>query len=100
MYWRPAKAKPKSGKVGSLDADQRWRSEVDAMTVPGSRLRCGACQQHFLAHPLRHHHVVHVHVGREAPAVGERAIDHAGMLGDGKLVVVQMMREFVGGDEL
>ena len=28
-------------------------------------------------HLLRHHHVVHVHVGREAPFIGERAVDHA-----------------------
>src|ERR1700730_12985146 len=53
-----------------------------------------------VSHPLRHHHVVHVHVGGEAPAVGERAVDHAGLLGDGELVVVQMMGEFVGSDEL
>src|SRR5450631_3386382 len=50
--------------------------------------------------PRRRHHVVHVHVGGDAPAVGERAVDHAGLLGDGELVVFKMMREFVGGDEL
>ena len=49
---------------------------------------------------LRHHHVIDVHVGRQAPAVGERAVDHAGLLGDGELVVLQMLRQFVGGDEL
>src|ERR1700730_9393852 len=49
--------------------------------------------------PLRHHHVVHVHVGGDAPAVGERAVDHADLLGDGELVVCKMMREVIGGDE-
>src|SRR5450759_2086552 len=52
------------------------------------------------SHPLRHHHVIHVHVGGEAPAVGERAVDHAGLFGDAKLVVLQMMGEFVRGNEL
>ena len=51
-------------------------------------------------HLLRDHHVVHVHVGRDAPSVGERVIDHAGLLGDGELVVGEMLGEFVGGDEL
>src|ERR1700694_5553285 len=50
--------------------------------------------------PLRHHHVVHVHVRRDAPFVGERAVDHAGLLGDGELVVGEVTGEFVGGDEL
>src|ERR1700686_4042081 len=51
------------------------------------------------SHPLRHHHVIHVHVAGEAPAVGEGGVDHAGLLGDGELVVGEMMFEFVGGDE-
>src|SRR5450756_188107 len=51
------------------------------------------------SHPLRHHHVVHVHVGGETPAVGERAVDHAGLLGDGELVGLQVALELVGGDE-
>ena len=54
----------------------------------------------ILLHPLRHHHVVHVHVGRDGPFVGERVVDHAGLFGDGELVVSEMVREFVGGDEL
>src|SRR5436305_6579261 len=43
--------------------------------------------------PLRHHHVVHVHVGGQTPAVGERAIDDSGLFDDGELVVLQMTRE-------
>src|SRR5215468_661394 len=30
-------------------------------------------------HLLRHHHVVDVHVRREAPSVGKRTVDHAGL---------------------
>src|SRR5260370_5341014 len=52
------------------------------------------------SNPLRHHHVVHVHVRGEAPAVGKWAVDHAGLFGDVELVVVQVMGEFVAGDAL
>ena len=68
-------------------------------TVPGAVERSTvtfACD----LRPLGHHHVVHVHVGRDAPSVGERAVDHPGLLGDGELVVGQVPRQFIGGDEL
>src|SRR5205807_3339879 len=51
-------------------------------------------------HLFRDHHVVHVRVGGEAPFVGERAVDHAGLLGDDEPVVEQMLCELVRGDEL
>ena len=48
----------------------------------------------------RSQHVVHVHVGGEAPFVGERAIDHTGLFDDDEPVVEQVLCEFVGGDKL
>src|SRR3954447_11743818 len=66
---------------------------------PGRHLLCRYRGSTNL-HPLGHHHVVHIHVGRDAPSVGERVIDHAGLLGDGELIVGEMPAEFVGRDEL
>src|SRR5262249_3399884 len=51
-------------------------------------------------HLFGDHHVVDVVIRRQAPAVGEGAVDHAGLLGDGEPVVEQIFRQFVGGDEL
>src|SRR5215213_2857120 len=50
--------------------------------------------------PLSDNHVVHVHVGGQTPAIGERIVHNPGLVGDGELIFIKMMREFVGGDEL
>ncbi|KTT56978.1 hypothetical protein SB7C_12185, partial [Staphylococcus epidermidis] len=52
-----------------------------------------------LHHLLGDDHVVHVHVGRQAPAVGERAVDDAALLGDDEAIVEQVFRQLIRGDE-
>src|SRR5690242_16072073 len=48
---------------------------------------CGGFSNPRSHHPFGDDHVVDVHVGREPPAVGERAVDHAGLLGDDQAIV-------------
>ena len=40
---------------------------------------------------FRHHHVIDVHIGRQRPAVGERRVDDAGLLGDFQPALVQVL---------
>src|SRR5262245_37106829 len=45
-------------------------------------------------------HVVHVHVGGELPAVGQRMVDHAGFVDHPKAALLERDLELVRGDEL
>ena len=49
---------------------------------------------------LRGHHVVHVHVRRQLPAVGEQVIDHAGLADHAQPALLERDLEFVRGHEL
>src|SRR5207249_5710078 len=61
-----------------------------------SSLRKAGTTEGPLHHLFGDHHVVHVHVGGEAPFVGERAIHHTGLFDDDEPVVEQVLCEFVG----
>src|SRR5260370_18040771 len=77
---------------------------IGTVKVAARAVNCQDCMRHpphrRRLNPLGHHHVVHVDVGGEAPAIDEGMIDHASLFGAGALVVRQVLREFVGCDEL
>src|SRR5262249_57553863 len=45
------------------------------------------------------HHIVHVHVGRELPAVGQEIVDHAGLVDDAQPMPLERRLELVRSDE-
>src|SRR5579872_141320 len=49
---------------------------------------------------LRDDHVIHVHVGRELPAVGKQIVDDAGFVAQPQPALLDRDLELVGGDEL
>src|SRR6266436_1959370 len=53
-----------------------------------------------IARLLGGHHVVHVHVAGDPPAVGEKVVDHSGLIYDREAADLQRGRELVGGNEL
>src|SRR5262245_355108 len=48
---------------------------------------------------FRDHHVVHVHVGRALPAVGQEIVDHAGLIDDAQPMPLERRLELVRSDE-
>src|SRR5262245_51663361 len=60
---------------------------------PGGEIRSGG-------RAPRDHHVVHVHVGGQPPAVGEEIVDHPGLVDHGEAVPLERGFELVGSDEL
>src|SRR5438552_12753158 len=87
-------------------------SSTAARSMPGGDLNrtssrimaMGPCGQIWKAgsggRTLRDHHVVHIHVGRKLPAVGDGIVDHAGLVDRGEPVPLQHGLELVRGDEL
>src|SRR2546427_13130476 len=67
-------------QAGHMDASDPIRPSKKLLWH-GGRPHMGPCfrrDDKEQLNPLGLHHVVHVHVGGEAPAIGEGMIDHAG----------------------
>src|ERR1700694_5720450 len=52
-----------------------------------------------IARLLSGHHIVHVHVARDLPAVGEKIVDHPGLVDDGEVVAFERCCELVWSNE-
>src|SRR3954454_23086980 len=49
---------------------------------------------------LGHDHVVHIHVGRKLPAIGDEIVDHTRLIEHGQPVSLQSGLELIRGHEL
>src|SRR5271165_1476682 len=52
-----------------------------------------------IARLLGGHRIVHVHIARDLPAVGERIVDHPGLVDDGEAAALERGRELVWRNE-
>ena len=81
----------------------RYRAYRDAARAgrpdPGADDRAAGLRDRLAGAAGRHHHVVHVGVGREPPAAGERAVGHAERALDRDRRVRQVRAHLVGRDE-
>src|SRR5260370_29581884 len=102
-----AKGKPNRNRtwvaptVPSLAVRPRWVAlrtvcAAAAMMVKRGQDHAGSNNARLLGG----HHIVHVHVARDLPAVGEKIIDHPGLIDDGEAGEFERGRQFVWCNEL
>src|SRR5947199_10645680 len=62
-------------------------------------IKVKTAQSTALRRLLRRDHVVHVHVARALPAIGDEIVDHAGLVDHTQPMPLEHGLELVGGDE-
>src|SRR5262245_26000735 len=89
--------------IGTYGTARAAPLSLHSVTPPFSLSTIGPCAENMESNARRvrvpRPHIVHVHVGRELPAVGQEIVDHAGLVDDAQPMPLERRLELVRSDE-